>query len=77
MWSFADAACCCRTVSADPSRRLVPGELWELTAPLLPPFATRPQGGGTASVEERAAFTDVVYVLTSGCTWLYLPEGQA
>ncbi|MFH9202262.1 IS5 family transposase [Streptomyces anulatus] len=57
------------------SRRLVPDELWELTAPLLPRFKSRPQGGGTAPVDdERAVFTAVVYVLTSGCAWRYLPE---
>ncbi|MGC5347076.1 transposase, partial [Streptomyces sp. DT171] len=44
-------------------------ELWELTAPLLPRFNSRPQDGGTAPVDERAVFTAVVYVLTSGCAW--------
>ncbi|WP_438271775.1 IS5 family transposase [Streptomyces erythrochromogenes] len=33
---------------ADLSQRLVPDGLWELAAPLLPPFFPRPQGGGTA-----------------------------
>ncbi|WP_406466544.1 IS5 family transposase [Streptomyces sp. NBC_01594] len=61
-------------MGADLSRRLVPDELWELTAPLLPRFNSRPQGGGTAPVDERAVFTAVVYVLTSGCAWRYLPE---
>lgn len=56
------------------SRRLVPDELWSLVAPLLPSFSSRPQGGGTAPVDERAVFTAVVYVLTSGCAWRYLPE---
>ncbi|WP_420717990.1 IS5 family transposase [Streptomyces sp. H34-S4] len=62
---------------ADLSRRLVPDELWELVAPLLPSFAARPQGGGTAPRDERAVFTAVVYVLTSGCAWRYLPESFA
>nr|WP_241028811.1 IS5 family transposase [Streptomyces verrucosisporus] len=56
------------------SQRLVPDGLWELAAPLLPKFTSRPQGGGTAPVDERAAFTAVVYVLTSGCAWRHLPE---
>ncbi|WP_216854722.1 IS5 family transposase [Streptomyces pacificus] len=56
------------------SQRLVPDELWTLVAPLLPPFASRPQGGGTAPCDERAVFTAVVYVLTSGCAWRHLPE---
>lgn len=60
-------------VGADLSQRLVPDELWELVAPLLPSFAARPQGGGTAPCDERAVFTAVVYVLTSGCAWRHLP----
>ncbi|WP_438453315.1 transposase, partial [Streptomyces asiaticus] len=51
------------------SQRLVPDEPWSLVVPLLPSFASRPQGGGTAPVDERAVFTAVVYVLTSGCAW--------
>ncbi|MER6692075.1 IS5 family transposase [Streptomyces minutiscleroticus] len=57
------------------SKRLVPDELWALVAPLLPAFAARPQGGGTAPRDERDVFTAVVYVLTSGCAWRHLPEG--
>lgn len=60
-------------MGADLSQRLVPDELWELVAPLLPSFAARPQGGGTAPCDERAVFTAVVYVLTSGCAWRHLP----
>ncbi|WP_435843878.1 IS5 family transposase [Streptomyces hirsutus] len=56
------------------SQRLVPDELWSRVAPLLPSFTSRPQGGGTAPVDERAVFTAVVYVLTSGCAWRHLPE---
>ncbi|GHH55827.1 hypothetical protein GCM10018773_60780 [Streptomyces candidus] len=44
-------------MSVDLSRRLVPDGLWELAAPLLPGFKSRPQGGGTAPVDERAVFT--------------------
>ncbi|MFF3275572.1 IS5 family transposase [Streptomyces chrestomyceticus] len=61
------------TVSADLSKRLVPDELWRLVAPLLPSFTARPQGGGTAPRDQRAVFTAVVYVLTSGCAWRHLP----
>ncbi|MCM2416685.1 IS5 family transposase [Streptomyces sp. RKAG293] len=61
-------------MGVDLSRRLVSDELWKLTAPLLPRFASRPQGGGTAPADERAAFGAVVYVLTSGCAWRYLPK---
>lgn len=52
-------------VSADLSKRLVPGELWRLIAPLLPSFAARPQGGGAAPPDQRA--------VTSGCAWRHLP----
>ncbi|WP_186383041.1 IS5 family transposase [Amycolatopsis acidiphila] len=55
------------------SRRLVPDELWALVEPLLPSFSVRPQGGGRAPVDDRMVFTAVVYVLTSGCAWRYLP----
>lgn len=61
-------------VGADLSQRLVPDGLWELVAPLLSSFMSRPQGGGTAPRDERAVFTAVVYVLTSGCAWRHLPE---
>ncbi|MFE3830255.1 transposase [Streptomyces sp. NPDC059092] len=60
-------------MSADLSKCLVPDELCELCAPLLPSFAARPQGGGTAPCDERAVFTAVVYVLTTGCAWRYPP----
>ncbi|WP_373306575.1 IS5 family transposase [Streptomyces mirabilis] len=60
-------------MGADLSKRLVPDELWELAAPLLPSFAARPQGGGTAPCDERAVFTAVGYALTSGCAWRHLP----
>jgi transposase len=56
------------------SHRLVPDDLWSLVVPLLPSFTSRPQGGGTAPVEERAVFTAVVYVLMSGCAWRHLPQ---
>lgn len=61
-------------VRTDLSKRLVPDELWELVAPLLPSCSARPQGGGTAPRDERAVFTAVAYILTSGCAWRYLPE---
>lgn len=73
MWPLAGAAWCW-SVGVDLSRRLVSGELWELTAPLLPKFTSCPRGGGTAPVGERVVFTAVVYVLTSGCAWRYLPD---
>ena len=55
------------------SERLVPDSLWALVEPLLPGFEPRRQGGGTAPVAERAVFTAIVFVLTSGCAWRHLP----
>jgi transposase len=49
-------------------------ELWELVEPLIPVFAPRPQGGGTAALDTRAVFTAIVYVLTSGGAWRNLPS---
>ncbi|MFE0106844.1 transposase [Streptomyces sp. NPDC059009] len=60
-------------VTSELSRRLVSDQLWDLARPLLPPFAARPQGGGTAPRDERAVLTAVVYVLTSDCAWRQLP----
>ncbi len=55
------------------AQRLVPDALWDIVKPLLPEFTPRRQGGGTAPVDERAVFTAVVFVLTSGCAWRHLP----
>ncbi len=55
------------------SLRLVPDALWEMVEPLTPPFVARPQGGGSAPADDRAVFTEIVYVLTSGCAWRHLP----
>lgn len=54
------------------AERLVPDGLWEIVEPLLPGFEPRPQGGGTAPRDQRAVFTAVVYVLTTGCAWRHL-----
>ncbi|ELB86450.1 transposase orfA for insertion sequence element [Rhodococcus wratislaviensis IFP 2016] len=52
---------------------MVPDALWEMVEPLTPPFVARPQGGGSAPADDRAVFTEIVYVLTSGCAWRHLP----
>ena len=54
-------------------QELVPDGLWEIVEPLLPPQLERPQGGGTRCVEDRAVFTAIVYMLTTGCAWRHLP----
>lgn len=55
------------------NRRLLPDELWAQAEPLIPPARTRPQGGGMSRVDDRTALTAIVFVLTSGCAWRYLP----
>ncbi|GGU93950.1 hypothetical protein GCM10010182_07260 [Actinomadura cremea] len=52
---------------------VVPEGLWEVVRPLLPPPRVRPQGGGTANIDDEAVFAAIVYVLTSGCAWRSLP----
>ena len=52
---------------------LVPDGLWEIVEPLLPAQPQRPQGGGTRYRDDRAVFTAIVYVLTTGCAWRHLP----
>jgi transposase len=52
---------------------LVPDGLGRIVEPLIPPQRERPQGGGTRYVEDRAVFTAIVYVLTTGCAWRHLP----
>jgi Putative transposase of IS4/5 family (DUF4096) len=60
-----------------PAPDLVPDAPWEIVEPLLPPQTERPQGGGTQYVEDRAVFTAIVYVLTTGCAWRHLPGGPS
>ncbi|WP_331725281.1 IS5 family transposase [Streptomyces zaomyceticus] len=60
-------------MGGDLSQRLAPDDLWAMVEPVLPSFRSRPQGGGTAPIDQRAVFTAVMYVLTSGCAWRYLP----
>jgi transposase len=52
---------------------LVSDGLWEIVEPLIPPQSQRPQGGGTRHRDDRAVFTAIVYVLTTGCAWRHLP----
>jgi transposase len=53
-------------VADELSLRLAPDELRALAEPLVPKFRSNPQGG-TAPLDDRAVFTAIVYVLTSGC----------
>ncbi|MGW7514205.1 transposase [Streptomyces sp. NPDC054796] len=55
------------------SQRLVPDELWMLAEPIIPRLRDLPRSGGTSPAEDRAVFTAIVYVVTSGCAWQDLP----
>jgi len=58
----------------------MPGVASEKTLRLFMPeselFPPRPQGGGTAVTDDRAVFTAIVFVLTSGCAWRHLPPSS-
>ena len=66
-------------VDALPSR-LVPNALWELVESPLAGFSLRPQGSSRAVFgdrmvfDDRAMFTAIVYVLTSGSRGVFGPE---
>nr|WP_207630965.1 MULTISPECIES: IS5 family transposase [unclassified Actinopolyspora] len=47
--------------------------MWEIVEPLLPAVRVRPQGGGTANIDDEAVFAAIVYVLVSGCSWRHVP----
>jgi transposase len=52
---------------------LVPDDLWELIAPLLPPEPPK-RPGGRPRVPDRAALTGILCVLRSGIPWERLPQ---
>lgn len=55
------------------SARLVSPSLWAVVEPIIPPAKVRRQGGGRGRVCNRAVFTAIVFVLSSGCAWRHLP----
>jgi len=46
-------------------------EEWALAEPLIPPGKP---GGGKRSVDMRAVVNGVMYILSTGCQWRYLPK---
>ncbi|RYY07616.1 MAG: IS5 family transposase [Alphaproteobacteria bacterium] len=54
------------------ARLLLPDDLWDEIAPLLPPPRPRPKGG-RRPIENRAALTGILFVLRSGLPWEMLP----
>ncbi|KQO53230.1 hypothetical protein ASF08_18440 [Methylobacterium sp. Leaf85] len=51
---------------------LLPDDLWDEIAPLLPPPRPRPKGG-RRPIANRAALTGILFVLRSGLPWEMLP----
>src|SRR6186997_2516839 len=44
---------------------------WQLIKPLIPPAK---RGGGKRTVDMREVVNGVMYVLSTGCQWRYLPK---
>jgi transposase len=44
---------------------------WALVAPLIPPAK---RGGGKRTVDIRAVVNGIMYVLSTGCQWRFLPK---
>lgn len=55
------------------AKPLLPDELWELIAPLLPEECPKPLGG-RPRVSARACLTGILFVLKTGTPWEYLPQ---
>ncbi|MFC4637694.1 IS5 family transposase [Deinococcus hohokamensis] len=51
---------------------LVPDDLWTLICPLFPPQSPRPKGGRPL-LDDRSTLAGIVYVLTTGIQWRFLP----
>lgn len=54
------------------ARPLLPADLRDEIAPLLPPPRPRPKGG-RRPIENRVALTGILFVLRSGLPWEMLP----
>lgn len=50
--------------------RLVPNGLWELFQRVVPAAPVRPQGGGRRRYGDRQVLAAILFVATTGCTWL-------
>jgi|SRR5215210_1206523 len=55
------------------AKQLVTDELWTTIEPLLPKEPPKPKGG-RPRVSDRAALTGILFVLTTGLPWEYLPR---
>ena len=55
------------------SKPLVPDDLWEAIAPLLPEERPKPKGG-RPRCDDRLALAGIIFVLRSGIPWEMLPR---
>ncbi len=59
----------------DRSHQRYPSDLtdaeWQLIAPLIPPAR---RGGNKRTVDLRRVLNGIMYVLSTGCQWRYLPQ---
>ena len=55
------------------SKPLVPDDLWEAIAPLLPRERPKPKGG-RPRCDDRLALAGIIFVLRSGIPWEMLPR---
>ena len=55
------------------AKPILPDELWNIVAPLLPPEPPKPKGG-RPRLPDRAALTGIIFVLRTGIPWEMLPQ---
>ena len=55
------------------AKPLMPDELWNRIAPLLPPHPPRPKGG-RPPLDDRKVLTGILFVLKTGIQWEELPK---
>src|SRR5215210_3926190 len=55
------------------AKELVSDEFWEIVEPLLPDEPPKPEGG-RPRIDDRAALSGILFVLTSGIPWEMLPQ---
>jgi len=56
------------------AKPLVSDELWSIVEPLIPKRPPHGEKGGRPPVDDRAAFTGIVFVLKTGIPWEMLPQ---
>ncbi len=59
------------TVTGCAIRAISPTLEWEQIEPLIPPAK---RGGGKRTVDMREVVNGVMYVLSTGCQWRYIPK---